>query len=193
MRLLVTGCGRSGTVWLARALCLAGVDCGHERTYSLTRCGEGGWSAEVSWLAAPHPRPADVHVVHLVRHPLAVIRSQVARGGLARRAGDRREAYDRYIYRHLPGLRDLPTQLERCAAFWVRWNRLVDADERMRVEDVTAETVTRLARVVDPSAGLTGLPPRAHRGRAAPLLRWRDVGDQVAELALRYGYEVEGL
>lgn len=194
MRLLVTGCGRSGTTWLARALRAAGVPAWHERAYSLTRSGQGGWAAEVSWLAAPHRPPSGTYVVHFVRRPLATIASQAARGGLARSAGHPLRAYDDYIYRHLPAVRDGGTQLDRCARFWVGWNELVNADERLRLEGITAADVTRLAQLVYPAAWLGRLPPPAHTSAAAPPpLSWADLVHipEVAKLAAAYGYETE--
>ena len=70
MRLLVTGCGRSGTKWLAHSLTVAGVPTGHEDAFSVARHGEGDWTSEVSWLAAPYTPMRGTHVVHLVRHPI---------------------------------------------------------------------------------------------------------------------------
>lgn len=201
MRLLVTGCGRSGTKWLARCLTEAGLDCGHERAFTVADHGGSDWSAEVSWLAAPWTPIADAHVVHLVRHPLDVIRSRVATQVFEHRDRGRNEAGDpkptlgpwgAFAYRWCPAMVDAPGPVWRAAAHWVQWNRLVVADELLRIEDVDAATVTRLARLVDPAAGIDVLPPAGERGghpHGRPVT-WAQVADvpHLAAMARGYGY-----
>lgn len=191
MRLLVTGCARSGTGWLAACLTAAGVDCGHEAVYGLSGPLDGGWRAEASWLAAPHRPPAGTHVVHLVRHPLQVIRSNAERGLFG---PPEPNAWGEYAIRHAPAIAGGSTRLARAAVYWTAWNRLVNGDEMVRVEDVTAATVTRLARVVDRTApGVARLPERVNRqeaGLVGPPPTWETVAGipGLVDLAARYGY-----
>lgn len=65
MKIVVTGCPRSGTGYCAEALRRLGASVGHET-----------WEVDgtVSWMEAPARRPG-VLVVHVVRHPLLVIGS----------------------------------------------------------------------------------------------------------------------
>src|SRR5690606_24597782 len=123
VRLLVTGTGRCGTQWIAAALSAAGVPCTHEQHWTRRRAGDGRWSAEASWPAAAYtPIISDARVVHLVRHPLPVIRSRLS-GGLF---GDRPPwpKLAAWVYRQAPQVRDGRTELERAAIHWVAWNRL---------------------------------------------------------------------
>lgn len=188
MRLIVTGTGRSGTLWAAEALSAAGIDCGHERAFDPRRHGEGDWVADSSWLAAPCTPFADAYVVHLVRHPLDVIRSRATWGTFQRRRGP----WARWAIRHVPAMAD-PTlsPVERAAVHWTGWVQLITADETLRLEGVTAADIGRLARLVDSAAVTPALPAPNHaaarRGRA---LSWADVGHipGLLEQAERFGY-----
>lgn len=180
---------------MAACLTAAGVDCGHEAAFTVDRGRFGGWLAESSWLAAPWSgmlRRQDVYVVHLVRDPLQVIRSNAERGMLGPPEPNR---WGRYAIECCPWIAGGADRVERAARYWAAWNRLVDADETVRVEDVTASTVTRLARLVDPAApGITVLPDRVN-GQEAGLVGaappWDAVEgvDGLADLAARYGYQ----
>src|SRR5689334_5762287 len=87
-RVLITGCARSGTGYLAALLTELGLECGHERVFAprtvrgSTPTWPDGVRAESSWLAAPYLAhlPKGTAVVHLVRHPLAVMRSNLRIG-----------------------------------------------------------------------------------------------------------------
>lgn len=195
MRLLVTGTGRTGTWWLTHALRSCGIDAQHEVAYSIDRHGEGDWTCEISWLAAPYTPIRDAYVVHLVRHPLDTIRSRAAWGSFedAAPAG----GYDprpkgRWAIRKVPRIANGRKAVERAAIHWVEWNRLVKgADERLRIEDVSPETVRRLARLVDHNAGPPTLPQRSvNASRPSDPVRWSDVSqvDGLVEMAAKYGY-----
>lgn len=79
MRFLVTGCGRSGTNYVADRLCQSGVKCGHESVYSVegplgVRADE--YQGDSSWFAAPFLNDANgIKVFHIVREPRSVIES----------------------------------------------------------------------------------------------------------------------
>lgn len=192
MRLLVTGTGRCGTQWIATAITAAGVPCTHEVSFTATRHGDGNWQAEASWPAAPYTPVPDTHLVHLLRHPLAVIRSRAAGGLFADPPARRLRRLARFTYRHAPTIADGTNQVERSALHWVAWNALVtNPDELLALERVTAGDITRLARVVDPHApGLDTLPP-PHGGRArlGPPVTWAQVAHVpgLLEAAERYG------
>jgi hypothetical protein len=146
---VVTGCARSGTLFMAEALAMLGHDCGHERLFTpeTTRVPTFGEAqGDVSWLAAPFLRdlPAGTVVLHQVRDPLASIRSmlgvrmfqtkphplmqaryrlQYYRIRFARPITNAR--FIRFAARHCPGVFDLPDEASRAASYWVRWNRLI--------------------------------------------------------------------
>lgn len=194
-RLLVTGAGRCGTWWLVHALRACGVDAQHEVAFDVERHGEGDWTCEVSWLAAPFTPVADAYTVHLVRHPLAQIRSRAAWGSFEPRGPGR---YDptvkgRWAMKWIPAIRDGRTPVERAAIHWVRWNLLVwGADELLRIEDVTADVVFRLARIVDPDARRPRRlrPGTVNAAPPSPPVTWADVEHVPAllDLAAQYGY-----
>jgi hypothetical protein len=82
--------------------------------------------------------------------------------------------------------------VERSAIHWVEWNRLVrGADELLRLEDITAEDVTRLARVINPEATmLRTLEPLNGAADLIDPVTWDDIAhvDGLLELAAEYGY-----
>lgn len=195
MRLLITGAGRCGTWWITHALRTCGVDAQHEQAFTTTKHGEGSWRCEISWLAAPYtPVDEQTYVVHLVRHPLAQIASRAAWGSFEDREPAGR--YDprpkgRWAMRMCPEIVGGTTPVERAAIHWTAWNRLiVSPHELIRLEDVDAGTVTRLARIVDLNANPATLPAPTNQSTDPPALDWPDV-DHVpglVELAESYGY-----
>jgi hypothetical protein len=206
MRLLITGTGRTGTVWLTHCLIRAGVPARHEVAFSMTRhgtaaAGERPWKVEVSWLAAPYTPVDNCHIIHVVRHPLDCIASRAAWGSFNKLGGagiDRRDK-GRWAMEKCPAIRAGKTAIERAAIHWVRWNEMVKgAAERVHIEDVDAEIVKRWASVVDPTARDRDLELPLRRdtntafridGRPKPLV-WEDVAHVhgLVELAQVYGY-----
>lgn len=195
MRLLVTGAGRCGTWWLTHALRSCGVPARHEVAYSTDRHGDRVWECEVSWLAAPYtPVSENTYVVHLVRHPLRQIASRAAWGSFE----DREPAgwYDprpkgRWAMRMCPEIAGGATPIERAAIHWVAWNSLVvSPQEVLRLEDLDAATVWRLARIVRPGAEAPTMPRPTNQSVNPPSIEWADV-DHLAglvDLAESYGY-----
>ena len=80
MRLIITGCGRSGTHWANEVISQAGIPCSHEHAlkfqpFATTDLVEVSWTA-IAFLPLPHELfPEPYTVWHLVRHPIAVARS----------------------------------------------------------------------------------------------------------------------
>lgn len=193
MRLLVTGTGRCGSTWLAKAITEAGTPCTHEVYWNWDRHGEGDWQAEVAWPAAPFTPITDAYVVHLVRHPLDTIRSRASWGSFSEIPTDtRRYRLGQWAQRVVPAIAEGRSPLEKAAIHWVEWNRLVaGAAELLRLEDLTAADVTRLARIVDPDAEAGDLP---QKNNGAPQLidelDWDDVAHVpgLLDLAAEYGY-----
>jgi hypothetical protein len=79
--LVVTGCARSGTMYIAAVLGGLGLRVGHEVVFGPRTRRFDGWHGQhgdCSWLAAPFlGQIGDAVVRHQVRHPLAVVRSLV--------------------------------------------------------------------------------------------------------------------
>lgn len=128
-RVLVTGCGRSGTTYVSVLLRKCGVHVPHE--HHMGRDGISSWLFAAEASAAPWgPAPSAFrfeNVVHLVRDPLAAIPS----------IATFRESAWAYIEGHI-ALDPSAPPLARSAMYWLRWNELVEgrADARLRVEDM---------------------------------------------------------
>jgi len=166
-RFVVTGCARSGTLFMAESLAKLGHACGHEQlftpeTRSLPSFREA--QGDVSWLAAPFMRdlPPGTVVLHQVRDPLANLRSmlgvrmfqtkphpfmqaryrlQYYRIRFARPITNAR--FVRFAAEHCPGVFELPDEASRAASYWVRWNRMIEA------ADARDDLVYRRYRVED--------------------------------------------
>lgn len=183
----MTGCGRSGTMWVAAALRSGGIDVGHEQVFTASGVGDDTWRAEVSWFAAPFTPMDGTYVVRLVRHPLLVAASMTRRGRLL-------DSSRTFAQQWCPALAKAESLVEWAAAWWVEWNRLMVADETLRLDDVNAATVTRLARLVDPGAAEAVLPDRRlNAARRAPqLVPWDQVWHVpgLVDTARRYGFDV---
>lgn len=215
MRFLVTGTGHSGTGWAARLFTALGHACGHEEQYRPGRLGPL-CAPDSSWLAVPHlgGLPEGTPVVHLVRHPLAVIASFL-RSGTYRHA-DTACVYTRHTYRMLPGLHAAGDELGRCIVRTCEWDRPVAAYTPhlvVRIEDCAPTAPHAAETVQEMVAFATGRTPptdevlrvlgelgtrgNAHAPGAAAALTWGRVlahplGEQVAQRCREYGYTVEG-
>ncbi len=110
-RVLVTGCGRSGTRYTTFVLRRLGLDVPHER---LGRDGIASWTMAVEAADRPFGPPSDEvrfgHVFHQIRHPLAVIRSVETFGP---------DSWS-FICTHTPCSPDDPVVL-RGAKYWLYW------------------------------------------------------------------------
>lgn len=160
-RFLITGCGRSGTLYTSQLLTAAGVACGHESACRVSGFkGMGDLVGEASWYAAAYLEdlPDDVVVIHQVRQPLAVASSwyrirlfartplitvcygQVTSRQLVHVASTPRATSRRWQYirqqRQLVGRStsafDVPGEAERCLRYWGDWNRLTEEASRGR-------------------------------------------------------------
>jgi len=168
---LVTGCGRSGTTYIARFLCSLGCKCGHEKLFNpistqgrLPLPWPDYMPGESSWLAVPYLEalPAGTLVLHQVRSPLGVIRSSVRNRFFDRSQWDKTAIQDEQKYReylhitfieqHIRGIYT-GTPVEKAMKYWLEWNRLAERAEkipglrylRYRVEDIQE----RLGQILD--------------------------------------------
>jgi len=138
-KLLVTGCGRSGTKSVAYLLRCGGLNVPHERRMGAD--GISSWlfgvdSRAVPWGPAPEDYSFD-YVVQLTRNPLLAIPSI---------ATFNKRSWD-YIKAHVPVSPSDPPLL-KAAKYWLMWNELIEtrAEARLRIEDMPAaiEPVCRL-------------------------------------------------
>jgi|EndMetStandDraft_5_1072996.scaffolds.fasta_scaffold65284_3 hypothetical protein len=191
--LLITGCGHSGTLYIAKVLQLCGLKINHEAD------GEDGI---VSWFMAAPSKSAPfgpggkefqfVHIFHQVRDPLKVIASickEPAKGWL-------------YISRHVPEITMDEPLLGRAAKYYYYWNRMAEkkAQWTYRIEDienVMDEMGRRLGIRLDKKA-IQKVPKNTHSHRVKKSYTWADIRAAVdpdlyrklVKMARRYGYQV---
>ena len=185
MKVLITGCGRSGTGYAAMALQSVGLKVGHE---NIDANGTSDWRA-VLW-GPTFLKKFDL-ITHQVRHPLKVIASWHVVTPQAW-----------HMVSMATGINLSEPLLRRSMDYWVRWNLMAEsvASETYRVEDFRAS----MGRILD---GLpldwAGLPTVSEsynslRGREdhAGVLTWSDLEGvdagltkEIRELASRYGYD----
>lgn len=192
VRCLITGCGRSGTRYIARLLSAAGLDIGHETM---------GKDGIASWLLAVDAGYAGYGplrrffrfqtILHQIRDPLSVISSMQTT----------RIASWQYICRNIPCSLDEPLLL-RCAKYWKYWNLKAEsiATWRYRIEEIDriwGELCERLAIPVNPAVLATTQRTINTRAGAYQKIGWDDlmVLDKslclsIQEQAVRYGYEL---
>jgi hypothetical protein len=146
-KLLITGCGRSGTFYAAEVWRSLGLDIRHERPVpphgTMGRDGVASWFMTVDDPNPPFgPSTAGYtfdFVLHLVRHPLKVIAS------VAQFILQWGHASPRYMEHHAPetqltseehALEPKQQLILRAARYWYHWNLLAQgkADETVQVE-----------------------------------------------------------
>lgn len=126
-RLLITGCGRSGTKYASFALQRLGLEVPHER---LGRDGISSWTMAVAAESRPYGPPSSEvsfqHIFHQVREPLATITSCMTFNN---------ESWD-FICRHIE-CRPVAPVLIKAATYWLLWNKKAEeiATWRYRIED----------------------------------------------------------
>jgi hypothetical protein len=132
-KVLVVGCGRSGTGYIARFFQLSGLDVSHETSRGTQGCSS--WYA-LAHLYGPSGLALDnvhfEHVIHQVRHPLDVISSWVINlFNLQNNAW-------KLIRQHLPEISSSDSLLVHCAKYWYYWNLKAEkiAEWRYCIEDL---------------------------------------------------------
>lgn len=118
---LVTGCGRSGTGWAASFFTEVGYPCGHEVLYHHSKHGPLT-ANESSWLAVPFLEqiPEETPIVRVIRNPVDVVASVMARGFLKNLDGP----YEQFVVKHRPDVIDPDDYMGRA----IRWACLWDED-----------------------------------------------------------------
>lgn len=126
-RVLITGCGRSGTKYASFALQRLGLEVPHEQ---LGRDGISSWTMAVAAESRPYGPPSSgvsfQHIFHQVREPLATIASCMTLNS---------ESWD-FICRHVECPPFAPA-LIMAATYWLLWNKKAEeiATWRYRIED----------------------------------------------------------
>lgn len=137
--MLITGCMRSGTKTIAAVLRLQ-----HEKQFhpGMDQANPPiNYINEVSWIAAPfidQLKPVTA-IIHLIRHPLAVIRSIVGTGffNLQHQENLLHEPFRNFLYDYMPELEKLPPELA-ATEYWIGWNEMITnaSIPAIRIEDI---------------------------------------------------------
>lgn len=132
LRLIVTGTGRCGTGYASRLLSGVGLLTGHEHFFSYAglvearrrlRQEQKPFLGDASWMAVPflgEPELAGAFIVHLVRHPKAVLESWL------RVPTATTPPYDAFYHRHVPMAHAYDGVLDKSALRYVLWNEWIE-------------------------------------------------------------------
>lgn len=196
LRYIITGTGRCGTGYASSALTAAGMRCGHESVYQLragVRRDEHGYEADSSHTAVGHLQGGgapSATVIHIVRHPVKVIRSWML------------SSVDHEVNRWRGNIIGTPYRYDQrwFQKFWVSWNRLAEDLSRRRsgrhlLYRVDRDPVSVLLDMcgiraeLDPDA----ISRNAHVTDVWAPWTWDDIDDgpskrEMREMATRYGY-----
>jgi hypothetical protein len=165
---VITGCGRSGTKYVAHVLRACGVDAGHEDWFYPGGPRRSGLDGDVSWLAVPalEARAWAGPTVLVTRHPVACVRSLVGTWFLTADGSP----HTAFALEHEPELAELPP-VERAVEWWVRWNtraaRLAELTvpvETFTLPRVLGEVAAVIGHQLDPAAAAS-VPTDVHHGR----------------------------
>lgn len=194
--LLITGCSRSGTTFIADVLSLCGLDIGHEIIGS---DGCSSWfmcidDGKAPWNSRPTARGIEFeHIFHQVRHPLDAISSiYVTEHPLA----------IQFFSANVPEISPLDSKLVKCCKFWYYWNLYAEKKAEWRyqieqIEEVWDEMGQRLGIALDRNVLKEVSPKTNHRKRQVQFT-WLELSEKlpedlfakIQELALRYGYSI---
>lgn len=156
---VITGCGRSGTMWAAEALTAAELPCTHEHSCSSWTDDYGDdqiWRdtpaslGESSWQAAPfvgEMQRAGVPVVHLVRHPVEVASSLVSNQMLLPVDGELKP-WHKFLSAHIGDWIWRLHPHDRALQFWTDWNRLIEQPDLRWLQPVDVFDLDALSRRV---------------------------------------------
>lgn len=181
-RFAVTGTGRCGTGYIAAVLRRCGVKCGHENWWTADpKRVQDDLDGDSSWLALPAVEAGEWSgpVVHVVRHPVSVVRSFVGLG-----------FPDWLSLPYVPDLAALP-QPQLAIEFWCRWNDrcAAVADVTVRVEDALSY-LDHMSKVVECPlcAELAAQVPTRYNSRRRAAVDEEDIWRLLHGRAERFGY-----
>lgn len=199
MKILGTGCGKSGTLWVAKLLTALGHPCVHERQFTPTRSGPLRVS-EVSWLAVPFARDytGDAQLLRIVRNPYHVVQSIIRTGFL-----DIENGYMSYVRDHDAWVARGPTHLNRAIRYVAGWDlHLDDLPYLVLHPDLELDHITGVvSQLLDKDLSVRQVgkvidrlgPVHVNKGeRRVPTIsqiQEDPVGHLVQQVAERWGYE----
>lgn len=193
--LLITGCARSGTHYIAALLTLSGLPIKHEREGTM---GTSSWTMAVDAAKTPWG-PGFLkfkfrHVFHQVRDPLKTISACTT---------EPEETSWNFIYQHIPQIKKKDRLVVKCAKYWYYWNLEAEkkAEFTYRIEDienVLDEMSVRLGFPLTKDA-LAWVPKDLNHRPRKVTYTWSDLKvlladpvlyQNIVDMAIRYGYPV---
>lgn len=209
LKYVITGTGRCGTKYMRDFFNACNIPCGHQNIF--TEMGiidyensikalkgnnvkfliDNGlkkykvWYediiAESSLYAAPYTVDIDCVVIHIVRHPLFVIRSFI--GNYDKYFNELRASYGRF----LPDIVLYEDKVECIAYYWVEWNKMIRSDFFHRIED-SDERLCEFLNVKKPIFSYYEIPTN---GTDVTLydIKNKSLRDSVYDLGVSYGYK----
>lgn len=188
---LITGCGRSGTVYISKVLNQAGLDVGHEKL------GRDG-AVSPLWLVSDRRYPAyhqqgsrpefDI-ILHQVRHPLGAIASLTTTAPKSWK----------WLLKHVP-IDPRSHVLQMSAEFWLHWNIKAEdaAVYTYRIENLewSWEKIKELTGARGCYGDAVAGVPENVNARSHINVTWDMIEDatplayQIRGLAEYYGYEL---
>jgi len=189
-RLLVIGCGRSGTAYMSKLMQSYGLRIGHEK---VLKDGVSSWIYTIERDEFAKKENYDL-VIHQIRNPLNVISSWV------RNNIDRDWAWN-MITEHVPEIDRNESLLQRSAKYWYYWNLKAEekADWSYRIEDIDKI----LPMLIDyfNLRQISKPPPKNYnrRRKIKKRISWEDLRmvlnnedfENIQSLAAKYGYPIE--
>jgi hypothetical protein len=140
-KIMVVGCGRSGTLYMSKVFGLMGLDVAHEK---LGQDGISSWlhsfGARQKRLIQRDINPDPRYMLHLVRNPVGVINSMV-------RVSQSKARYALGYFKDLcPDGAGNSVGYELAMKYWTFWNRMTEIrgagiDKRIRVEDLQKDEI----------------------------------------------------
>lgn len=199
-KIVIVGCGRSGTRYIAKICRVGGLDVGHEIPRPK---GTASWYATAVDTADPMELlPIEGYekalFLHQVRDPVKTISS-------FQRVDSDPYGTWKFIGRNLPEFSMEDSRIQKCMVYWRYWNLLAEgrAEWTYRVEDIFED------QVFDRFCRLTGADPGKkadmqkvskrynYKHLVFPPLQWGDILHEneklaaaIADQAKRYGYEI---
>lgn len=191
--ILVTGCARSGTTFMAEVLKISGLEVGHEfyRSDGIVSWTMAVESDRTPW-GPPYKEGAFKHIFHQVRDPLKSIASIIAT--------EPKESWD-FIKSFIPQIQNSDSRLVKAIKYWIHWNRFAEQKAEMtyqieQLPHVLVEIGERIGYALHPSI-LDSIPKNTnHRNDYEYLYTWSDLQEilpddlfqELWDLAAHYGY-----
>lgn len=199
---LGTGCGRSGTLWVAEFFTRIGFPTRHEQQFGPDE-QQPFTTSEVSWLAVPYLSEiaGTVRLLRVIRDPYAVVMSGMQLDFQEYRT---ETDFDRFLAKHRPDIVEPDDKLSRIIRWVADWDAPLDQVPHTVIRP-DADPLDRLGEIVEYATGALVMHGRVTRAcaelgdavntkpRTRPVVTRDDImrhpeGWKIRERAERFGY-----